>query len=655
MFMQSMIKPYYTLQKAICLLSLLFVAGLSATAQNSRYIIRLTDKQNNPFSIDRPWEYLSAKALQNRIKNNVPIDSTDLPVTPRYLDSIRLAGAVTILNTSKWLNQVAIKTTDAAAISKINSFPFVVSAQAVAPFTGSNFSMQDKFEKQSPVEPENSFAPHVLPQNITGYYDYGKSNGQIKIHQGDFLHNHGFHGEGMQMAVVDAGFENYLTFSTFDSVRMNNQILGTWDFVDNEASVNEDFFHGMICLSAIAANLPGTFVGTAPKTSFYLFRSEDADTEYIIEEQNYAAALERADSLGVEISSTSLGYNTYQNGIGDHTYSDMNGDITIAARAADFAAHKGMLLVVALGNAGGTSWNFLLTPADADSVLSVGAVDTLGNVASFSSYGPSSDGQIKPGVAAVGWRAVAADLDTGAPTYWNGTSLACPNMAGLATCLWQAFPEANNMGIISALQESANRFTNPDNRTGYGIPDMKKAFVILLKRFYMQTIRQAGCNTFINFDIKLADGMDVEIERKLPTDADFISIQTYNGSGSFAKTVFNFSDDLSGYVTPVSIDYRIKMTIAGDTSFYFNPVTVNHVNACNTYTFTGNGNWTDQANWSGNIMPPPVLPAGSTIIIDPATNGECILNVNEEISAGAFFNVLAYKKLTVTGNLNIAQ
>ena len=181
----------------------------------------------------------------------------------------------------------------------------------------------------------------------------------------------------MQMVMLDAGFYHYLTLPTFDSIRINNQILGTWDFVSNNASVDEDHWHGMQCLSTIAANMPNTFVGTAPKASFYLYRTEDVLTEYPIEEQNYAAGLEKADSLGVEISSTSLGYFQFTNPIFNYTYADMNGNTSLSARAADMAARKGMLLIVAAGNEGTSAWHYLITPADADSVLAVGAVDTL--------------------------------------------------------------------------------------------------------------------------------------------------------------------------------------------------------------------------------------------------------------------------------------
>ena len=233
---------------------------------------------------------------------------------------------------------------------------------------------------------------------------------------------------------------------------------------------------GMNCFSTIAANIPGTFVGTAPATSFYLFRTEDVSSEYPVEEQNFAAAAERADSLGVDVFSVSLGYTTFSNNLFNYTYSDMNGNTTISAKAADFAAKKGIFVTVAAGNEGSNSWHYITTPADADSVLTVGAVALNKQVALFSSFGPSSDGQIKPAVAAVGSGAVIANQNTGFPSFGNGTSYSCPIMAGIATCLWQAFPEVNNMGIIDALQKSADRFTIPDDRTGFGIPDVRLLF-----------------------------------------------------------------------------------------------------------------------------------------------------------------------------------
>ncbi|RYE15419.1 MAG: peptidase S8, partial [Sphingobacteriales bacterium] len=426
-----------------------------------------------------------------------------------YLDSIRLAGQVVLLNRSKWLNQVSFRTSDAAALQRISNFPFVKSVKLVA--TATQRGISRKFDSAVVVAEETPPQPE-----LSNIYNYGQAYAQVHLHQGEFLHNHGFSGQGMQLAMLDAGFPNYTILSTFDSVRINNRFLGTWDFVNNAANVNGFNSHGTQCLSTIAANNPGTMVGTAPQTSFYLFRTEDAPTEQPIEEFNLAAGLERADSLGVDVASISLGYTGYDAPHASHTFAEMNGDITVAARAADIAARKGLLTVVANGNDGANSWHYLGTPADADSVLAVGAVTTTGVIGSFSSYGPSSDGQVKPGVAAVGVAATVANPSTGVPFQGNGTSFACPNMAGLTTCLWQAFPESNNIGIITALQESASQFIAPDDRKGYGIPDMKKAFVILLKRNYSQQIQQAGCNTLLKWTAKSSDNMNFVVERKLP-------------------------------------------------------------------------------------------------------------------------------------------
>jgi subtilisin family serine protease len=549
-------------------------------AQFSRYVIQLKDKTGSTFSIDNPQQFLSQRSIERRIKYNISIDESDLPIPQTYLDSIRLSGDVTILNVSKWLNQVCIQTTDAVALNKINLFSFVKAALPIAARMSNEINPQNKeyddFEEAAPLKPSQR------PQGTTDYYDYGTSYAQVHLQNTDFLHNHGFRGEGMQLAIMDAGFYHYQSLPTFDSVRNNSQILGTWDFVANEASVDEDFVHGMNCFSTIAANMPGVFVGTAPKTSFFLFRTEDTESEYPVEEQNFAAAAEQADSVGVDVFSVSLGYATFDNSRFNYTYANMDGNTTISARAADFAAKKGIMVVVAAGNEGNKTWHYILTPADADSVLTIGAVDVNRQVADFSSYGPTSDGQIKPGVATVGVRAVVANSNTGNPSLGNGTSFACPIMAGSATCLWQAFPEMNNMQIIDALLKSSDRYSAPDNRTGYGIPDLKKAFVSLIKKLYTQSIAiNNNCKTSINCTVKTAADMSIAIERKLPADTNYKTISTQIHNGSFAMANFSYTDDLSILNIGTVIKYRIKMVIASDTSFYLDSAIVNYTQSCN--------------------------------------------------------------------------
>ncbi len=549
----------------------LLIGDNDCYAQFSRYIVKLKDKGTNPFSISNPSQYLTQRAIDRRTRYSIVIDSTDLPVTPRYIDSIRMAGTVTILNVSKWLNQVAIQTNDAAALAKINSFPFVISTGPVA----SRNQQNDKTVNKKLDAPDNTFpVPPATPQGITDFYNYGLSFGQVHLNNGEFLHNRGFRGQGMHMAVLDAGFFHYLSLPTFDSIRNNNQVLGTWDFVTGNASVDEDHTHGMNCLSIIAANMPGIFMGTAPKTSFYLYRTEDVNSEYPIEEQNWVAGMERADSLGIDISSTSLGYFTFDNAIFNYTYANMDGNTTISAKGADLAAKKGILVVLAAGNEGGSAWHYIITPSDADSVMAVGAVSTSGVVGGFSSFGPSSDGQIKPNVAAVGVGAVIANPSNGQPTFGSGTSFACPNMAGLTTCLWQAFPEINNMGIMNAMQQSATRANNPDDRTGYGIPDMKKAFVMLIKQLYTQQVTVAGCNVSLQWTAKTDSVISIIVERKLAAENNYTTISTHNSTGAFAARNFTYSDDLRNFPSS-GVKYRFKMTIAADSSFYLDSVTVN--------------------------------------------------------------------------------
>jgi len=569
------------MKKTLSFLGLFLLISYCSQAQFSRYIIKFRDKGTNPFSLSNPSQYLTQRALERRTRYNIAIDSSDLPITPRYIDSIRLAGNVSILNSSKWLNQIAIRTNDAAALTKISTFPFVISTTPIAAKTQSGDFTANKYLD----------IPTNIPAQTTGkpdgvnddHYSYGASNGQVKLNRGDFLHNHGFHGEGMQLTVLDAGFFHYLSLPTFDSIRTNNQILGTWDFVNNETSVDEDYVHGMQCLSTIAANMPGVFVGTAPKASFYLYRTEDVGSEYPVEEQNFAAGIERADSLGVDICSVSLGYNQFDNPVFNYTYADMNGNTTISSRAADVAAKKGMLMVIAAGNEGNNGWHYLITPSDADSVLSVGAVDTTGQVGGFSSFGPSSDGQVKPSVAATGWIAVVANSSSGLPQYGNGTSYACPNMAGISTCLWQAFPEVNNMEIIDVLEQSADRFNNPDNRTGYGIPDAKKAFVILQKRLYTQQAAINNCIAELDFSVKTDNTMSIAIERKLSTESNYTVITTLLNNGAYGQHDFSYDDDL-GLAALGTVKYRMKMNIATDTTFYIDSLIVNNTQTCNTAT-----------------------------------------------------------------------
>jgi hypothetical protein len=420
------------------------------------------------------------------------------------------------------------------------------------------------------------------------YYNYGAASfAEVSLHNAQFLHDVGLRGQGMQIALLDAGFTNYATLHVFDSINTNGQILGTWDFVSGNADVN-DHNHGMECLSIISANIPGQFIGKAPKASFYLYRTEDAATEYPIEEHNWVCGAEKADSAGADVITTSLGYTQFTNSTFDHTYADMNGKTTMAAIAATTAARKGILVFAANGNDGTDSWHYLSTPADADSILSVGAVNTGGFVGGFSSYGPSSDGRVKPDVASIGVGAVIATPSNTVGTG-NGTSFACPNMAGMGTCLWQGFPEFNNMKIIKAIQKAGSITTAPDNRMGYGIPNMKAAFSALLTDFATSTIAINNCTATISWTSKDVDAMKYEIERKTAADQDFTKVGEVAPQQGVVLSNHNyqFSNDLTG-VANGTLSYRIRQiidtNIVSFTAVYIDTASTSFTSDCSPVT-----------------------------------------------------------------------
>lgn len=456
----------------------ILLMAFKMTWAQERHIVELTDKRATTFSLGRPQEFLSSRSLDRRRRQDIAIDSSDLPVCTSYIDSLRSLRNVTVLNTSRWLNQVAIQTGDLQALKRIRSMSFVkrVSQVSHRPMTRS--------EDADLMEENFTDAPDRIRESKGNALNYGFNRAQIDIHKGWYLHDLGFRGQGMVIAMLDGGYERYLTNPAFDSLRRNGGVLATWDFVAGEASVNEDNAHGSNCLSLMATNMPGKMVGTSPDARYLLFRTEDVATEYPIEEHFWAAGAERADSMGADLINSSLGYYEYDDPSMNHTYADMNGRSTMVTRAANMAVRKGMIVCNSAGNSGTSRWKYIGAPADGDLVLAIGAVDASGTPAAFSSYGPSSDGQVKPDVASVGAGAFVT-LPGGTVAQGNGTSYAAPNMTGLIACLWQAFPDFTNLEVMEAVRASANRYVSPNDRTGFGIPDMRAAYGILeLKRTY---------------------------------------------------------------------------------------------------------------------------------------------------------------------------
>ncbi len=454
----------------ILLVVMATASALAGQTAPDKYWIRFTDKANSPYSIDRPGEYLSSRALERRDRYSIPVNSQDLPVNPAYLDSIRSAGAE-ILTRSRWFNAVTIQAIDTSILQKIRKLPFVYQIKSVERIKSGQLQ-KDKFETGLQLVTNNT------SQTDTTLLRYGQATRQIGMLNGHILHNQGFQGQGMVIAILDGGFRNVNINRAFDSLRQDRRILGTWDFVRNKPVAYDEHSHGAQVLSTMGANLSGELVGTAPKASFYLLLTEDTGSELIIEEDNWVAGAEWADSAGADLINSSLGYSTFDNPAQNHTYADMDGNTTRITIAADMAAARGMLVVSSAANEGNKPWHYITAPADADSILTIGSVDSLGSYSSFSSTGPTFDRRIKPNVSAQGsWTAIAG---TDGNIYrGSGTSFSSPVVCGLAACLWQINRSLPPMKIIEAIQASATQANRPDSLLGYGIPDFGKALFLI--------------------------------------------------------------------------------------------------------------------------------------------------------------------------------
>lgn len=456
------------------------LGGLLAQIAPNKYFVQFTDKNGTPYSLENPQAFLTQRAIDRRINQGIPMEYSDLPVNPAYADAVAATGA-TVLYRLKWFNGVTIQTSSQAVLDAINELPFVA---GISKSSGSGSSGDPALEgSQKPFfafENYNQSAPLASRQLKNSHaYNYGSSYNQIQMIKGADFHDMGYRGQGMVIAVLDAGFLNANTLPVFDSLWLNGQILGTRDFVKGGPTTFDDHAHGTMVLSTMGGNVPGELIGTAPLASYWLLRSEDGGTEYLIEEYNWVAAAEFADSVGADIINSSLGYTTFDDPAQNHTYADMDGNTTPVTRGADLAARKGILVFNSLGNSGTSSWFYLSAPSDGDSVMGIGAVDPGGNYVSFSSRGPSFDGRVKPDAAAQGSGVYVANPYGGGYTTAGGTSFSSPIMAGMGACLWQSRPEYNNMQIAEAIRQTGSRYTNPDDKLGYGIPDFIQAYNIL--------------------------------------------------------------------------------------------------------------------------------------------------------------------------------
>lgn len=463
------------MNKLLCLPALFCIFSVSVVpcmaqvrVAPDRYRIEFTDKAHNMYAIDRPDCFLSERALQRRNKQGVKITQADLPVSRHYTDSLSKMG-IEVLNTSRWFNSAVIRCT-AADIERLQNTDFIKHVTAVQRETvGDTATMTEHYigELLFPFIRNSDEKFKTLYAASPEYYGYatvqtGMMNGQI-------LHNNGFRGKGMLIAVLDGGFYKIEELSGFETLLKEGRLLSVKNFT---AGHNDNSSHGSNVLSIMASDLPGKMVGSAPDAGYILLHSEETGREYVVEEDNWIAAVEYADSTGADIITSSLGYSVFDDKSQNHTYLDLDGR-TRASFAASMAAARGMVVCVSAGNEGGKPWKYISIPADADSIVAIGAVDRQRQYASFSSTGPTADGRIKPDLTAMG-KGTAYQNSRGQIETGNGTSYSTPLLAGLIACAWQAYPDKSNMEIIEMVKQSADHHVHPDTLYGYGIPDFSK-------------------------------------------------------------------------------------------------------------------------------------------------------------------------------------
>lgn len=428
----------------------LWILSTSGWAQSNRYIVFFKDKNNNPYSITQPQAFLSARAITRRARIGVAVTAEDLPVTPSYISQISTIGAKTFF-TSRWMNALLVETTPALIVS-VGTLPFVLKTELVAPgnklIGGRLKNVRQKNATNSPASTQT----------------------QLQMLGLDQMQADGFYGSGVTVSILDDGFIGSNVASPFQTIFGENRVNLTRDFVTNSGNVFQFDQHGTEVFSVIAALEQQTFTGGAYKANYLLFVTEDVSSEYRIEEYNWLFATEKADSAGTDIIQSSLGYNTFDDSKMDYKITDMDGKTAVISKAASMARDRGIIVVVSAGNEGNVAWHYVTAPADVDGILAVASVSASGIKSSFSSFGPTADGRIKPDVAALGQNTVVI-LPNGSLGSASGTSLAAPLVTSLATGLLQAYPELTPAEILLAIKLSASQGNAPDNQLGFGVPN----------------------------------------------------------------------------------------------------------------------------------------------------------------------------------------
>lgn len=433
---------------------------VSAFAGDYRFRVYLNDKGCDEQALSTPETFLSEAAVSRRARQHIRPDRSDLPISPVVLRELENQGFRIVVK-SKWMQTVVVESPDSlAAVRRLAACPRVDSVRLVWKGDAAKVAVRKTVDttrlavSEDPVKDE-----------------YGYAADQIDLLRGKPLHRRGFRGEGVRIAVIDAGFTNADRIDAFDSVRIG----GTYNVLEPGETVYGSDDHGTKVLSCLAASVPHTLIGTAPEATYWLLKSEDSRSEYPIEEDYWLAAAEYADSVGVDIITSSLGYYRYDDPAMNYRHADLDGKTALISRAASMASRKGILVFCSAGNEGNGSWEKITVPADADGVVTVGAVDRKKHRSVFSSSGYTADGRVKPDVVALGTESCVLNED-GELVFASGTSFATPILAGMAACLWQAFPGLSSRELAALLRQYASLAKKPTPELGYGIPDMYKLY-----------------------------------------------------------------------------------------------------------------------------------------------------------------------------------
>ena len=444
------------------------------------YRVTFTDKGDAGTDDYAPEDLLSPAAIARREKCGVaPLTLSDLPVNQSYITAVMQRG-LTFKCASKWMNSALFTSQSKIEADALTGLPYVKEVLPVKSPTGPVKGNTGKFGVTSPGRITDNYDPSVPLNGVP-------------------LHESGFTGKNILIAVLDAGFINADLIESLEPLFARGGIMATRDFVNGSDYVYDYHNHGTSVLSILAGSIPGIISGTATGADYLLLRTEDNASEFPVEEDYWAAAAEYADSAGADIISSSLGYSTFDDPAMDYSFIEFDGNTAYVTRAADAAASKGILVVASAGNERNKEWVRILSPSDGDSVMCIGAVFQDLTISAFSSAGYSSDGRVKPDVVAPG---VSLPIQF-VPGQWHtgsGTSFSCPVISGLCASLMQAVPGATAADIITSVRESSDRFNNPDSLYGYGLPDFVSALEKLEDQltFKPEVTITAGPNPFFD-------------------------------------------------------------------------------------------------------------------------------------------------------------